>query len=73
MTTKSARRRRRTTLAPVTTIEEIPILDEEERANLIASLKQAEAEIRAGQGADLDLKAFKDRLVDIYRGKHRRE
>lgn len=71
MKTGPTQKRRRTTLAPVTTMEEIPVLDEADRAELIGSLKQAEAEIGAGKGADFDAKKFRDRLVGIYRGKRR--
>jgi hypothetical protein len=60
--------RRRTTMVPVTTMEEIPILSEEERAKLIASLKKAEAEIEAGKGIDFEPKKFRGRLIKIYRG-----
>jgi hypothetical protein len=60
-------KRRRTTMVPVTTMEEIPVLSEEERAKLIASLKKAEAEIKAGQGIDLEPGKFRDRLIRIYR------
>ena len=69
MAMKSATRdkRRRTTMVPVTTMEEIPVLDDGERAELLASLKQAEAEIKAGKAIDYDPKTFKDRLLGIYR------
>jgi hypothetical protein len=61
------RRRRRTTMVPVTTMEEIPVLSETERAELTSSLKAAEARIKAGKAVDYDPKTFKDRLVGIYR------
>ena len=61
-------KRRRTTMVPITTMEEIPVLSEQERAKLIASLKKAEAEIKAGKGIDFEPKKFKDRLMKIYRG-----
>jgi hypothetical protein len=69
MATKSAtsRKRRRTTMVPVTTMEEMPVLNDVERAELLASLKQAEAEIEAGEAIDYDPKTFKDRLLGIYR------
>ena len=69
MTTKSAteRKGRRTTTVPVTTMEEIPVLDDRERAELLASLEQAEAEIKAGKAIDYEPKTFKDRLLGIYR------
>jgi len=73
MTSKAAAKdkRRRTTSVPVTTMEEIPVLSETERADLVASLKEAEARIKAGKGIDYDPKTFKKRLVDIYRGAKR--
>ncbi|WP_178134069.1 hypothetical protein [Vineibacter terrae] len=55
-------------MAPVTTMEEIPVLSERERAALLASLKKAEARIIAGKGIDYDPKTFRDRLINIYRG-----
>jgi hypothetical protein len=63
--------KRRTTIVPVTTMEEIPLLSDKEREELLASLKQAEARARAGQAIDYDPKTFKDRLVAIYRGAKR--
>jgi len=70
MPSKSATKdeRRRTTMVPVTTMEELPVLSDKERAELGASLKEAEARIEAGQGVDYDAKTFKRRLLDIYRG-----
>jgi hypothetical protein len=35
-------------MVPVITMEEVPVLSDEERADLIASLKQAEADVAAG-------------------------
>jgi hypothetical protein len=67
--TETARKRRRITMVPVTTMEELPILDEKERAELLGSLKEAEAEIKAGKGAEYEPKAFKEPLIRIYRGK----
>jgi hypothetical protein len=61
------RKRRPTTMVPVTTMEDIPVLTEEERTELLASIKEAEVEIKAGKGIDYDPKKFKDRLVGIYR------
>jgi hypothetical protein len=73
MTGKTATRdkRRRTTSVPVTTMEEIPVLSEKERADLVASLKQAEARVKAGKAIDYDPKTFRKRLLDIYRGAKR--
>jgi hypothetical protein len=63
--------KRRTTMVPVTTMEEIPVLSDDEREELIASLRQAEARVKAGQGIDLDADAFKQRLISIYRSRQR--
>ena len=73
MTSKAATgdKRRRTTMVPVTTMEEVPVLSDKERAQLRASLEEAEGRIKAGQGIDYDPKAFKKRLTDIYRGSKR--
>jgi hypothetical protein len=69
MTAKTASKEkiRRTTLAPVTTMEEIPVLSEKERSDLLKSLKAAEARVKAGQCTDYDPVTFKKRLIDIYR------
>jgi hypothetical protein len=70
MASKTATRnkRRRTTVVPVTTMEEIPVLSGKERAQLTTSLREGEARVRAGKAIDYDPKTFKDRLVAIYRG-----
>jgi hypothetical protein len=52
-------------------MEELPELTEEERAELLASLKQAEADIEAGNFVEYDPKTFKERLITIYRAKNR--
>ena len=73
MTSRTATgdKRRRTTSVPVTTMEEIPVLSEEERAELVASLKDAEGRVKAGKAIDYDPKTFKKRLLGIYRGAKR--
>lgn len=60
---------RRTTLVPVTTMEEIPVLSEDERRELLTSLKEAEARVKAGKAIDYDRRSFKDRLIGIFRGR----
>jgi len=60
-------KRRRTTMVPVTTMEEIPVLSDKERAALTDALKKAQARIKASKGVDYDPKTFKDHLVNIYR------
>ncbi len=67
MVSKARTSGRRTTMVPVTTMEEIPVLSEQERAALTASLKQAETRVRAGKAVNYDATTFKDRLIGIYR------
>jgi hypothetical protein len=64
-------KRRRTTMVPVTTMEEVPVLTDEERAELLRSLKEAEAQIKAGNYIEYDPKKFRERFMRIYRGKKR--
>jgi len=54
-------------------MEELPILSEEERAEMLASLKAAEARIAAGQCAEHDPDAFVDRLMDVRAAAIRRK
>jgi hypothetical protein len=58
-------KKRRVADEPAT--EELPVLEEAERAALIRSLREAEADIKAGRSVDYDAETFKDRLVRIYR------
>ena len=69
--TATSDKRRRTTMVPVTTMEEIPVLSDQERAELTTTLKEAEARVKAGKAIDYDPKTFKDRLIGIYRGAKR--
>lgn len=73
MTAKSSRKPepRATTMVPVTTMEELPVLSDQEREKLLADLKAAEAEIASGHYTELDAEAFRQRLLDIYRNKTR--
>jgi hypothetical protein len=66
--TSTKDKRRRTTMMPVTTMEEVPLLSPKEREQLLHALRQAEARIKAGKGIDHDPKSIKQRLVRIYRG-----
>jgi hypothetical protein len=63
--------KRRTTMVPVTTMEEIPVLTDGERAELLASLKEAEAQIAAGNYSEYDPKEFRARFMRAYRGAKR--
>jgi hypothetical protein len=49
-------------------MKKIPVLSDKERAELITSLEQAEARVKAGEAIDYDPATFKDRLACIYRG-----
>jgi len=55
---------RRTRMVPVTTMEEIALLDDEERAEFLAALKQAEERLKAGEFIEYDPETFKARLLD---------
>lgn len=59
---------RRTTTVPVTTMEEVPVLDDRERNELVASLRRAEAEIEDGKGVDHEPERFRSRLRRIFGG-----
>jgi hypothetical protein len=58
---------RETTAVPVLTMEEVPVLSDEERADLVASLKQAEAEVAVGRAKPFDREEFKRRFLAICR------
>lgn len=59
--------RRRTTMVPVTTMEEVPVLSAEDQGKLRAELEAAEARVAASEGVDYDRMAFRQRLIDVYR------
>lgn len=67
MAMKSERNSRRTTMVPVTTMEEVPVLTPEERAALITSLEEAEGRVKAGQFVEYDPATLKNRLLEIHR------
>jgi hypothetical protein len=52
----------------MTAMEESRILGDEEREELIASLKDAEADITAGRATPFDKASFKARFMAICRG-----
>lgn len=62
---------RRTTAVPVTTMEALPVLSEEERDALVRELQQSQAQVDAGQAVDHDPATLKQRLLAIYRGAKR--
>ncbi len=57
-----------TIFVPVVTMEEVPILSEEERDELLASLKEAEADFAAGRAELFDRESFMARFMGICRG-----
>ena len=57
----------RTAMIPVMTMEEVPVLDALERAQMLASLQEAEARIAAGQFTVYDPLTFRVRLLAVYR------
>jgi hypothetical protein len=64
---KPERKDRRTTMVPVTTMEEVPLLSPEERAALVSSLEEADARVKAGQAIEYNPAALKDRLLNLHR------
>jgi hypothetical protein len=50
-------------------MEEIPVLSEDERRELLTSLKEAEARVKAGNAIDYDRRTLKERLTGIFRGR----
>jgi hypothetical protein len=67
MAMKTERKGRRTTMVPVTTMEEVPVLTARERKALITSLEEAEARAKAGAALAYDPASFKGRLLDVHR------
>ena len=65
MSTTANHKMRRTTMMPVTTMEEVPVVSDTERDDMISSLKAAEARIAAGQYVEHDPDTFVERLMDI--------
>ena len=63
--TTTADNRPRTTRIPVTTMAEVPVLSEAERAELVASLEKAKAEIAAGDCVEHDPTTFVDHLMSV--------
>ncbi|HLQ92731.1 MAG TPA: hypothetical protein VK148_22130 [Xanthobacteraceae bacterium] len=59
---------RDTVVVPVVTLEEVPVPTEEEQAELVASLKQAEADVAAGRTKPFDRETLKKRFLAICNG-----
>jgi hypothetical protein len=52
-------------MVPVTTMEEAPILSEEERADMVAVLKDAEARVACGESVEHDPDTFVDHMMEV--------
>ncbi len=66
MSSRAEPEKRPTTLVPVTSMEEIPILSVEERMSLAASIVEAEARIKKGEFVEFEPAAFKERLLQSF-------
>jgi hypothetical protein len=60
--------KKETMVVPTVTLEEVPVPTERERAELLASLKQAEADIAAGKAKAFDREEFRKRFLAICKG-----
>ena len=52
----------------ILSLEEVPVPTERERAELLASLKQAEADVAAGKAKPFDREDFRRRFLAICKG-----
>ncbi|MBM3562169.1 MAG: hypothetical protein FJX48_03205 [Alphaproteobacteria bacterium] len=68
MTQPKLKRELETTFVPVVTMEEVPVLNDEEREELIASLRDAESDVAAGRATPFDRAGFIARFMAICRG-----
>jgi hypothetical protein len=59
---------RETMVVPVVSAEEVLVPTEKERSDLVASLKQADAEVAAGKTKPFNRPTFKKRFLAICRG-----
>jgi hypothetical protein len=59
----------KTTFVPVTTMEEVPVLSGSERAEILLSLRTAEAEIAAGKFVPHDAEAFVSDMMKLRAAK----
>jgi hypothetical protein len=55
-------------VVPVVSDEEVRVPTEKERSDLVASLKQADAEVAAGTAKPFNRATFKQRFLAICRG-----
>jgi hypothetical protein len=58
----------KTIVVPIVSLEEVPVPTERERAELLASLKQAEADVAAGKAKPFDRNEFRRRFLAICKG-----
>jgi len=60
-------------MVPVTTMEQIPVLTDREREDLILSFEEARGRIEAGDFIDYDPDAFRDDLDAACRARKSKE
>ena len=60
--------KKETMIVPIVTFEEVPVPTERERAELLASLKQAEADVAAGKAKPFDREEFRRRFLAVCKG-----
>jgi hypothetical protein len=65
----TAQHKSKTTFVPVTTMEEVPVLSASERADILLSLKTAEAEIASGKFVPHDAEAFVSDMMKLRAAK----
>ena len=69
--TMKMHKQRQTPMVPMTTMEEIPVLADDERDELLGLLEDAQTEISSVEAVDYDPKSFKAGLTEIYRSPKR--
>lgn len=67
--TKVSEKPQRTTLIPVTTMEEVAVLSSDGRAELVASLVEAERDIAEGYGALYDTEEMRRHFLRGFAGR----
>ncbi len=60
--------KRGTVIVPVVTLEKVPVPTDRERDEVVASLKQTEADVAAGKVKPFNRESFKKRFLSICRG-----
>jgi hypothetical protein len=60
--------KKKTIVVPIVSLAEVPVPTERQRAELLASLKQAEADAAAGKAKPFDREEFRRRFLAICKG-----